>query len=520
MSIENEIRDHMHSTLKELNTKSRDIELVIYFYGFEDNLWPTLDDAANKFNVGDSDRRRSERPRQIINNKFKKLTNLSDLPSLKKFSEHLKSSNFHQPSKLAAYAKDNNLFEDDIKTISALRLLHDLGDCIDYQAYSADLSELTRSAIVSKQEFLIINNSVISNARKALKKAKTIPGLLGIAKLEYLKDTSISNLIAYDDIVATIKLNQDSWIMDKDDQQYYLFESRDNTLINSLEKIKSVADHADIDILSKTLRNSLSRRTPPNNRNYPTVEIIRHYLSSSKYIEMHGSSAVIKLEQQSLTEIEQAAVQYITANDAHSFPEISSHLNSLGYSKPLIDKTVLNSPVIFVDKSQGRSHYNYQLVGNKEPITTSTIDRYEDFRQRLLKVTEDGTDGDQETIRRKEQHILSEWLFKDKESEECAICRKIYSIDSLITAHKKRRSDCAENERTDPNIVMPLCVFGCDYIYEKRLIHIEHNKVTTHGNSSLYSEREYINTIVGKILDSRWTQGSESYFPRPNAGCS
>jgi hypothetical protein len=38
---------------------------------------------------------------------------------------------------------------------------------------------------------------------------------------------------------------------------------------------------------------------------------------------------------------------------------------------------------------------------------------------------------------------------------------------------QEKRKDCTEHERTDPYIVMPLSVFGCDYLYEKRLIYIE-----------------------------------------------
>jgi len=514
MSIESEIREHMGSALRELNTKSRDIELVVYFYGFKDNPWPTLDDAANKFNVGDSDARRSERPRQIINNKFRALTGLHDLPLLKGFSHYLKLSSFHSPAELAAYAKDNKLFDGNVNMLSALRLLHDLGGSESYQAYTANLTEITRTTITSNQDFLIVNNSVISNARRALKKAKTIPGLLGIAKLAYLKEESIADLIPYDDIVEIIKLDHDSWLLDNDDQQYYLFESRDNTLINSLEKIKSIADYVDIDTLSLVLRNSLNRRSPPGGRAYPPVEIIKHYLSTSKYVEMHSSDALLKIEGETLTDIEQAAVEYMSENEAHNFPQISAHLSALGYSKPLIDKTILNSPVIFVDKSKGRHHYSYQVIGKKGSVPNSKVDRYELFRQRLIQVARDGTDKDQETIARLEQHVLREWLFKDKESEECAICQKNYAIGSLRTAHKKRRASCAENERTDPNIVMPLCVFGCDYIYEERLVYIEQGKVIAKASSELYSENEFIKNVEGKTLDYRWVQGGEAYFSK------
>ena len=109
------------------------------------------------------------------------------------------------------------------------------------------------------------------------------------------------------------------------------------------------------------------------------------------------------------------------------------------------------------------------------------------------------------------------WLFKGKETEECAICKKKFSVKSLVTAHKKKRKDCAENERTDPYIVMPLCVFGCDYLYEKRLIYIDSGVVKAIDNLESYSsELGYIESVKGRNIDSRWLKGSDSYFPKPN----
>jgi hypothetical protein len=58
---------------------------------------------------------------------------------------------------------------------------------------------------------------------------------------------------------------------------------------------------------------------------------------------------------------------------------------------------------------------------------------------RLRKLLEVGTDETLEQKIRKEQRILQEWLFKDKEQERCAICGCNYSINTLVAAHKKKR---------------------------------------------------------------------------------
>jgi hypothetical protein len=517
MRIEKEIRNYLHGNLKELDTKSRDIDLVLYFYGFGKDLWPTLEDAAIEFDVGDSGGRRSERPRQIINKKFRSLTSLSDITSLKQFSEYLESSPIHSSFDVNEYANTNELLGEKLNLVSLLRLLNDLNECKSYKAYSLDLNELTRSAYSKNQEILIAQKSSIKTLQKSLKKAKTIPGLLGVAKLEYLMEELELNRLETETLVLLIKSDPDSWFYNFNGEDYYLFESRDNTLINSLEKIKNVTSSEDINILTKVLANSLKRRTAPKKRSYPPEGVIKKYLLSSKYTEVNESIIQLKVEKEELTDIEQAVTDYLSEFDVNDYPTISSHLISLNYSKPLVEKTVFYSPLIYVDKSAGRYHYNFNLIG-RNVLNTTNISTYENFRQKLIKASSDGTDGSSTVVTRKEHYILSEWLFEGKETELCAICEKPFSVKSLVTAHKKKRKDCAENERTDPYVVMPLCVFGCDYLYEKRLIYIESGvvKAIKDLEKNYKSELSFINDIIGNNLGSRWLKGSESYFPKPN----
>ena len=82
---------------------------------------------------------------------------------------------------------------------------------------------------------------------------------------------------------------------------------------------------------------------------------------------------------------------------------------------------------------------------------------------------------DKETIsrRRTEQYILRNYLTKNKENCQCAICQKDYPIKFLATAHIKKRKDCTEVEKRDLNVVMPACHFGCDKIFEEGYIYIK-----------------------------------------------
>lgn len=517
MSVEKELRDYLNANLKELETKSRDIDLVLYFYGFGKDPWPTLEDAAIEFSVGDSEGRRSERPRQILNSKFKKVASLSDFSLLSEFSKYLNSSPVHSFENLNKYIGLNSLFDGAQNIVSLIRLLNDLGEAKEYRAYTVDFQEMTRSRYDENNEIIIGTKPRIKALQKVFDKAKTIPGLLGIAKLQYFMEDVELESTEIKIVLNAIKSDSDSWFYKYNDEDYYLFESRDNTIVNSLEKIKSIASEEDLDTLAVVLENSLKRRTAPKKRNYPPKEVIKQYLLRSKHTKIKGSTVHINVEPEELTDIEQAVSRYLAESDVNDYPTISKHLISLGFEKPTVDKAVFHSPLLFVDKSQGRYHYRYRLVG-KSVNNSEPYDMYEVFRQRLIKASSDGTDGSSNVTTRKEHHILSQWLFEGKVKEHCAICKKEFSVNSLVTAHKKKRKDCAENERTDPHIVMPLCVFGCDYLYEKRMIYIESGVVmrSDYPEAEYGFELSYIDEIKGNNIDARWLEGSDQYFPKPN----
>ncbi|GEK50643.1 hypothetical protein [Vreelandella venusta] len=517
MTVEKEIRDYLFANIRERDTKSRDIDLVLYFYGFGKDLWPTLEDAAIKFNVGDSEGRRSERPRQIIKSKFREVAVLSKFYLLSEFSKYLNSFSVHSSEDLNKYLEVNGLFDGDQNIVSLVRLLNDLGEAKEYKVYTIDLKELTRSRYNENREIIVGRESRVKALQKALKKAKTIPGLLGIARLQYLMEEVGLEDIEAQVLLHVIKSDSDSWFYRYNGEDYYLFESRDNVIVNSLEKIKNIASQEELNTLAIVLENSLKRRTAPKKRKYPPVDVIKQYLQSSKYTQIKGSIVQINIELGKLTDIEKAVGNYLSESNANDYPTISNYLISLGYDKPLVDKTVFHSPLLFVDKSEGKFHYKYRLIG-RSVNNADMPNMYEVFRQKLIKASLDGTDGSGSVATRKEHHILSLWLFEGKEKEKCAICKKEFSVKSLVTAHKKKRKDCAENERTDPYIVMPLCVFGCDYLYENRVIYVDFGvvKLTDCLEEGYGCELSYIENIKGNRLDSKWLKGGDLYFPKPN----
>ena len=148
---------------------------------------------------------------------------------------------------------------------------------------------------------------------------------------------------------------------------------------------------------------------------------------------------------------------------------------------------------MYVNKSKGRQHYEYSLVGTPGVF----LDRYQEFSRELAALEQ--TDEPVEAKQRREQPILRRWLFEGKTTERCAICGEEHMVSALRAAHKKKRSQCIESERRDPYVVMPVCIFGCDFLYEARHIVVEDGVVQA-GSTGDFGEadRRYLQKVIGK----------------------
>ncbi|EGR2026937.1 hypothetical protein [Vibrio cholerae] len=512
MNIEEELLDFLHNSVRDNDNKYRDIQLILFFFGFRGEQWPTLEDAALKFDVGESEKRRSERPRQIIKDKFTSKVDISQLPVARKVSEVIESAAFSTVDELSDKLVEMNLVPDKFSIKGILNLLQQLGLCGSYNIYTNMLVQASRNTIDSEQKLYVLNSTEIKNVRAALKKIVVFPGLIGIAKFSSFFDKN-ENYKQYEVMLLDIlRSRNDTWISQIDDEIYFIIEERDNTLINNIEKIKNIATSVNIDTLSVVLSNAFKRRTPPKGNKYPPLKVIESYLKSSRFTEFNGTTVKLKLEATSLNEIERDVIEFMKGKGTVGFVGVKEYLEAKGYSKPSIDKAILNSPLVYADKAALRKSYTYTLLGSDKYETVERLERYSVFKEKLLNVCEDGTDSDTPANMRREQHILREWLFGGKETEKCACCKNEFSIQSLVTAHKKPRSMCSFNERVDPYIVMPMCKFGCDHLYEVGVIKVKNGVICSNRPTGSEFESQYVSSLLGKPLEQRWLEGNQHYF--------
>lgn len=509
MGIENELVEFLESNIKDGANKPRDIEIVKFYYGLNESPWPTLEETASQFSVGTR-----ERIRQLLNSKFRDHVTKHSIPSLNDFVHTLESKDFWLLSELEKEIFDSGLIDMGHHLKGVFNLIEDVNLECDFDFYTPELKRATRNSIATSKNIFLIRNANVNEIRKFLKKAQGLPGRCGIASLNYLKE----ELGQYYSLISLlIESSPTSWVRVTDDDFWYIFENRDNTLINYSEKVFGVIEYCNLTRLATTYRNALDGRS--YKYPYPPTEIIEEYLRSSIYMVNTDYGLKFIGETTQLNQIEDDLVSYFNHDQGASFPDLDKYLSSKGYGRPHILKTTNFSPLVYVDKAKGRRNYVYSLVAHRTATRDedSGIDTYELYLRKLRKLLDVGTDETREQTARREQRILQEWIFKDKTHENCAVCGQEFSVKTLVTAHKKPRSDCNDAERLDPYIVMPVCLMGCDYLYENMYIYIEGGEIKR-GMSfpNARAESSHIENLVGRAVDSKWLLGSQSYFRSPN----
>jgi hypothetical protein len=98
---------------------------------------------------------------------------------------------------------------------------------------------------------------------------------------------------------------------------------------------------------------------------------------------------------------------------------------------------------------------------------------------------------------RREQGILRALLFRGNTEAACALCHNQLPTNLLVAAHIKPRSHCREEERKDPNIVMPVCKIGCDDFFERGYLVIDRTGAVK------VNEARNISTDLRRILAER-----------------
>lgn len=112
---------------------------------------------------------------------------------------------------------------------------------------------------------------------------------------------------------------------------------------------------------------------------------------------------------------------------------------------------------------------------------------------------------------RKEQKKLRQALRRESTVAACAICTRVFTWDFLVVAHIKKRSLASSSERADLPNVVPMCLLGCDALFERGFVGIKKGRVVTLKQPDTEDLSNFVATIEGKM--SGWLNAdTEKYF--------
>ncbi|MEC1628645.1 helix-turn-helix domain-containing protein [Bacillus paranthracis] len=117
---------------------------------------------------------------------------------------------------------------------------------------------------------------------------------------------------------------------------------------------------------------------------------------------------------------------------------------------------------------------------------------------------------------RVEQGYLRKKLFGKKVFSVCACCGEKLPTSMLIASHIKKRSLCNDDEKLNTRIVIPLCKFGCDTLFEEGYIGVNDSGEFVHlenANPLKTTSRvkAYIDSVVGNKC-SYWDDQTKGFF--------
>ena len=143
------------------------------------------------------------------------------------------------------------------------------------------------------------------------------------------------------------------------------------------------------------------------------------------------------------------------------------------------------------------------IYGQTPPISIQETTRFIDGRESL--------DAVYQAHIRKEQGYLRWKLLGDASSGKCGICGNDFPVRFLIASHIKKRAECTDQEKADiPSIAMPMCLMGCDALYETGYVTVGNGQVKV-SNTNHAGLTELLRKLDGNPC-TYWSADREKYF--------
>ena len=523
LDILHQLESFLSKTTRRSTESDRNRKLIPFYYGFGAEPCPTLDSLAIAYGLT-RERISQIRDKQLLHEvKIDSVRN-QELPSAVKIAELLQQHSAVSADDFFVELRREGLLGKEGSAPGLLKLLNNLRLSREFTLYTRDLKPAKKKSFGKKDETYFVRRDALPELQAQVRRINVV-AKLGISNLESIaREFAPLSPSRASFLSRFIRSLAHSWTFVGEAGFWFTCEDRSNPIIGVLEKVRAVTESCPIDEVKRALSRARGKCIRGADLGEVPESVIEAYLRQSRFLRVDGSRVRFRAEackKRGLTKCEEATRQFLLDSEGclSAYGPLRDHLCSLGYGEPLVSQVARKSPILAIDRSGGHGSYTYRLVGHGVNFFVSAISpnaRRAWQQERLSDFSEMGTDGTTDRGYRREQPLLRKAVIGNASELACALCGEVYPVGALVTAHKKKRSLCNDVERLDLNIVMPLCTFGCDYLYEVGYVYIDSGVV--HVNPTLAvsgAMATKMKMLEGRKLSDMWMIGSRDYFRRP-----
>ena len=138
-----------------------------------------------------------------------------------------------------------------------MKLAKEAGRCQEVNIYNSALEILALSESGLETETFIINETYVPALTRVVEKAKSLSSQLGLSRFEYLQ--SEIGVVGFTKIFSLIRKSGSAIKVRDELETWFIYEDSNNPLIECCEKIFSLTNQLDREVLLETLRGTLRR---------------------------------------------------------------------------------------------------------------------------------------------------------------------------------------------------------------------------------------------------------------------
>ena len=253
MSVEVQLRDTLNRRAPDTSDKTRNVDLIMYYFGFGGVPWPTYEEIYGVFGVGTGDAANARsRVGQILKNYFRTRVRAADVPALEDCYDLVRRKGFWTHSELTAEILKSGIAGDNFHIEGLFDLMKEVGLAGAYGVYPVDLKPLTGPKPLSRQQSvrrntgqLILTKLIAGRLGKYLKEARSKHGKFGLAELNALAKVEGESPENFEELKPILRyaIEQavDSWVHEQDGKVWFTFETTgENAIRNYSDKVISI----------------------------------------------------------------------------------------------------------------------------------------------------------------------------------------------------------------------------------------------------------------------------------------